>query len=32
MAVHTLGQLLAMHVTPTNEQVRAQVGELARKV
>ena len=30
MAVDTLGQLLAVHVTPANEQERAQVGELAR--
>ncbi|WP_429401713.1 transposase [Paraburkholderia sp. MM5482-R1] len=32
MAVDTLGQLLAVHVTPANEQERAQVGELARQV
>jgi transposase len=32
MAVDTLGQLLAVHVTPANEQARAQVGELARRV
>jgi transposase len=32
MAVDTLGQLLAVHVTPGNEQERAQVGELARQV
>jgi transposase len=32
MAVDTLGQLLAVHVTPANEQERAQVGELARRV
>ena len=31
-AVDTLGQLLAVHVTPDNEQERAQVGELARQV
>ncbi len=32
MAVDTLGQLLAVHVTAANEQERAQVGELARQV
>jgi transposase len=32
MAVDTLGQLLVMHVTPANEQDRAQVEELARAV
>ncbi|CAM2172854.1 transposase [Paraburkholderia sacchari] len=32
MAVDTLGQLLAVHVTPANEQERAQVSELARQV
>ncbi|CAB3776443.1 IS5 family transposase ISAzo23 [Paraburkholderia caffeinitolerans] len=32
MAVDTLGQLLAVHITPANEQERAQVGELARQV
>ncbi len=32
MAVDTLGHLLAVHVTPANEQERAQVGELARQV
>ncbi|WP_372492497.1 IS5 family transposase [Caballeronia zhejiangensis] len=32
MAVDTLGQLLAVHVTPANEQERAQVAELARQV
>lgn len=32
MAVDTLGQLLAVHVTPAGEQERAQVGELARQV
>ncbi|RKE34098.1 transposase [Paraburkholderia sp. BL23I1N1] len=32
MAVDTLGQLLAVHVTPANEQERAQVTELARQV
>lgn len=31
-AVDTLGQLLALHVTPANEQDRAQVQELARQV
>lgn len=30
MAVDTLGQLLALHVTPANEQDRAQVAELAQ--
>ena len=28
-AVDTLGHLLALHVTPANEQDRAQVAELA---
>ena len=28
----TLGSLLALHVTPADEQDRAQVGELARQV
>ncbi len=32
MAVDTLGHLLAVHVTPANEQERAQVAELAAKV
>ena len=32
MAVDTLGQLLAVHVTPANEQERAQVGELTKQV
>ncbi|OAI75231.1 transposase, partial [Ralstonia solanacearum] len=32
MAVDTLGHLLAVHVTPANEQERAQVEELARQV
>lgn len=32
MAVDTLGHLLAVHVTPANEQERAQVAELAQKV
>ena len=32
MAVDTLGHLLAMHVTPANEQERAQVAALAVKV
>ncbi|WP_321900078.1 IS5 family transposase [Paraburkholderia heleia] len=32
IAVDTLGQLLAVHITPANEQERAQVGELARQV
>jgi transposase len=32
MAVDTLGHLLAAHVTPANEQERAQVGELSRQV
>lgn len=31
-AVDTLGELLALHVTPANEQDRAQAGELARRV
>src|SRR5947209_16617899 len=31
-AVDTLGNLLALHVTPANEQDRAQVGELAATV
>ena len=32
MAVDTLGELLALHVTPANEQDRAQVAELAQQV
>ena len=32
IAVDTLGHLLALHVTPANEQDRAQVGELAAPV
>jgi hypothetical protein len=32
MAVDTLGLLLAVRITPANEQERAQVGELARQV
>ena len=32
MAVDTLGQLLAIHVTPANEQERAQVGVLCEAV
>jgi len=32
MAVDTLGQLLALHVTPASEQDRDQVGELAQQV
>ena len=32
MAVDTLGHLLALHVTPANEQDRAQVEELAKAV
>jgi transposase len=32
MAVDTLGHLLALHVTPANEQERAQVGRLAEEV
>jgi transposase len=32
MAVDTLGNLLALHVTPASEQDRAQVGELAEAV
>jgi transposase len=31
-AVDTLGHLLALHVTPANEQERARVGELAEAV
>jgi len=31
-AVDTLGHLLALHVTPADEQDRAQVGELAEQV
>jgi transposase len=30
--VDTLGHLLALHVTPANEQDRAQMGELAEAV
>ena len=32
MAVDTLGHLLALHVTPADEQDREQVGQLAEKV
>jgi transposase len=32
LAVDTLGHLLALHVTPANEQERAQVAELAQAV
>ena len=32
MAVDTLGHLLALHVTPANEQERAQVQQLAEQV
>jgi transposase len=32
LAVDTLGHLLALHVTPANEQERAQVDELASQV
>ena len=32
LAVDTLGHLLALHVTPANEQERAQVNELAQAV
>lgn len=32
LAVDTLGHLLALHVTPANEQERAQVDELAEQV
>ena len=32
MAVDTLGHLLALHITPANEQDRAQVGELAKAI
>jgi transposase len=31
-AVDTLGHLLALHVTPANEQDRAQVGALAKEI
>ncbi len=31
MAVDTLEQLLAVHITPANEQELAQVGERARQ-
>jgi hypothetical protein len=32
IAVDTLGHLLALHVTPANEQDRAQVDELAAQI
>jgi len=32
MAVDTLGHLLALHVTPANQQDRTQVAELAREI
>lgn len=32
LAVDTLGHLLALHVTPANEQERAQVGEIVAQV
>lgn len=32
MAVDTLGHLLALHVTPANEQDRAQVAEMAQAI
>jgi transposase len=32
IAVDTLGHLLALHVTPANEQERAQVAELSKQV
>jgi hypothetical protein len=32
LAVDTLGHWLALHVTPANEQDRAQVGQLAQQV
>src|SRR5258707_12403557 len=32
MAVDTLGNLLALHVTPASEQDRAQVSQMARSV
>jgi len=32
LAVDTLGYLLALHITPANEQERAQVKILAEKV
>lgn len=32
LAIDTLGHLLALHVTPANEQERAQVGELCEQI
>lgn len=32
MAVDTLGHLLALHITPANEQERAQVGRLVKEI
>jgi transposase len=32
LAVDTLGNLLALHITPANEQERAQVAELSKQV
>jgi transposase len=32
LAVDTLGNLLALHVTPANEQDRDQVGQLAQAI
>ena len=32
MAVDTLGHLLALHVTPADEQDRSQVGKLVQAV
>jgi len=32
IAVDTLGHLLALHITPANEQERAQVGHLVQKI
>ncbi|SOT40249.1 conserved hypothetical protein [Burkholderia cenocepacia] len=32
MAVNTLGHLLAVHITPANEQERAPMQQLARQV
>jgi transposase len=32
LAVDTLGHLLALHITPANEQERAQVGHLAQEI
>lgn len=32
LAVDTMGHLLALHITPANEQERAQVGHLAQEI